>query len=168
MTQVADAAPAPPPVPKELVPTTGKAFLVGQAKGVQIYKCSENPITKAIEWTFVAPRATLKGDNGQVITHSVGPIWAAPDGSQVTAKATKKVPDDQHFVPADAKDIQQLLLEVPAKGATGGGLLGATTFIQRLNTKGGTKPPNAECKVQTVGKVKEVPYQADYVFFKAA
>jgi hypothetical protein len=49
----------------------------------------------------------------------------------------------------------------------GTGVLGATTYIQRLNTKGGTQPPTAECKAQTAGKVKEVPYKADYFFWKA-
>ena len=76
--------------------------------------------------------------------------------------------DPTAFDPATAKDIQQLRLDVPTGGASGGGLLGATTFIQRLNTQGGTQPPTAECKAQTAGKVKEVPYQADYVFFKAS
>jgi hypothetical protein len=47
-----------------------------------------------------------------------------------------------------------------------GDLLTGTTFIQRLNTQGGTQPPNAECQAQTAGKVKEVPYKADYIFFK--
>jgi Protein of unknown function (DUF3455) len=167
MTQVAGAAPAPP-VPKELVPTGAVAFLTSHAKGVQIYKCSENPATKAIAWTFVKPQATLKADNGQVIDHSQGPTWTAADGSTVTGSAPIKVPadTDPNFNPATAKDIQQLLLKAtPGKVP---GILDATTFIQRLNTQGGTQPPVAECKVQTLGKEKEVPCQADYVFFKAA
>ena len=69
------------------------------------------------------------------------------------------------MLPADFKDIQQLLLQatppthLPASSA-------GTTYIQRLNTQGGTQPPDAECKAQTAGKVKEVPYKADYVFFR--
>jgi hypothetical protein len=168
MTQVANAAPAPTDVPAELVPPTGnKAFLVASAKGVQIYKCQSKTAngTTTFSWTFVEPRATLTGDNGQIISHYIGPTWEAPDGSKVTATPIAKDPVDP--LPADAKDIQQLLLEVPEDGATGGGLLGETTFIQRLNTQGGTAPPAAECKAQTVDKVKEVPYKADYVFFKA-
>jgi uncharacterized protein DUF3455 len=158
MTQVADAAPASPDVPANLVPPTGnQMFLVGHAKGVQIYKCN------GTSWAFVAPKATLTGDNGQVVaTHSAGPIWVAPDGSTVTGKAVAKDPVDP--LPADAKDIQQLLLQGTPAGA---GVLGATTYIQRLNTKGGTQPPTAECKAQTAGKVKEVPYKADYFFWKA-
>ena len=71
------------------------------------------------------------------------------------------------WLPPDAKDIQQLLLKATPVVPVVPGILDATTYIQRLNTKGGTQPPTAECKAQTAGKVKEVPYQADYVFFKA-
>ncbi len=39
MTQVAHAQPAAPAVPANLVPPTGSEFLVGHAKGVQIYTC---------------------------------------------------------------------------------------------------------------------------------
>jgi hypothetical protein len=158
MTQAANAAPAPPNVPANLVPPTGnQVFLVGHGKGVQIYQCN------GTTWTFVAPRATLTGDNGQVVaTHFAGPTWQAPDGSKVTGKAIAKDPADP--LPADAKNIQQLLLQATPVGA---GVLGATTYIQRLNTQGGTQPPTAECKPQTSGKVKEVPYKADYYFWKA-
>ena len=69
----------------------------------------------------------------------------------------------RRFDPATAKDILQLRRR---EHHLHGGLLTATTFIQRLNTQGGTQPPAAECKEQTLGKVKEVPYKADYVFFK--
>jgi hypothetical protein len=165
MTQMANAAPAPPTGPASLAPPPGnEMFLVAHGKGVQIYKC-QSGTNGTFSWAFVEPRATLTTDNGQVITHTQGPTWTAVDGSTVKATATLKDPTD--FDPATAKDIQQLRLDVPLNGATGGGLLGATTFIQRLNTQGGTQPPTAECKAQTAGKVKEVPYQADYVFFKA-
>ena len=105
MTQVANAAPAPPAVPASLAPPVGnQVFLVGHAKGVQIYKCD------GTSWIFVAPEATLTGDNGQVVaTHSAGPIWKAPDGSTVTGKPIAK--DPAGTLPADAKDIQQLLLQ---------------------------------------------------------
>jgi len=164
MTQAASAAPAPPTAPAELAPPPGnEAFLVAPAKGVQIYKCQSATVngTTTFSWAFVAPQATLTGDNGQIITHSAGPIWKAPDGSSVTGSNPVRFPTV--FDPATAKDIQQLLLKGTPSGT---GVLAATTFIQRLNTQGGTQPPAAECKEQTLGKVKEVPYKADYVFFK--
>jgi hypothetical protein len=161
MTQMANAAPAPPTGPADLAPPAGnEMFLASHGKGVQIYQCN------GTSWVFLEPRATLTTDNGQVINHSKGPTWTAPaDGSTVTAKAIAK--DPTNFDPATAKDIQQLLLQVTSP-VPSSGLLAGTTYIQRINTQGGTQPPTAECKAQTAGKVKEVPYQADYLFFKAA
>ena len=52
MTQVANAAPAPP-TSRGLVPTSGQVFLVGHAKGVQIYKCQRPPTDTSVD--FVAP-----------------------------------------------------------------------------------------------------------------
>ena len=176
MTQVADAAPAPSDVPTSLAPPAGnKAFLVGHAKGVQIYTCKSVTApdgTASFSWAFVEPRADLRTDNGQLIKHSKGPKWAVDaDGSGVI-----RDPDPIRGVvksensPAPDRDIPWLLVPVvPAPGASNdpGDLLTGTTFIQRINTKGGTQPPAASCKAQTAGKVKEVPYKADYVFFKA-
>jgi hypothetical protein len=163
MTQAADAAPkAPPAAPTSLAPPPGnEPFLISHAEGVQIYTCD------GVKWGPSTPRADLVDDTGKLIVkHSGGPRWTAvADSSTVTAGPVARDPDG--VLPADLKDIQQLLLKVPTDGATGGGLLGATTFIQRLNTKHGTQPPTAECKAQTAGKVKEVRYTADYVFFRA-
>jgi hypothetical protein len=52
------------------------------------------------------------------------------------------------------------------RGPTGGRLLADTTFVQRLNTKGGLAPSTG-CSVATdVGKQALVPYTADYFFFR--
>jgi len=48
-------------------------------------------------------------------------------------------------------------------GPTGGQFLANVTFIQRLNTKGGTVP-TISC---TVGQTQLVPYSADYYFYRA-
>jgi len=53
------------------------------------------------------------------------------------------------------------------EGSTGGTLLSKTTFVQRLNTKGGSAPADG-CAVPTdVGKQALVPYSADYYFYKS-
>jgi hypothetical protein len=164
----------PPDVPAAIkVPDGNQPFLVGHAKGVQIYTCKAVPDgSTTFKWVFVEPRATLTTDNGQVIKHSKGPKWAVDaDGSGVVRdpdpiRGVVKSADDA----APDRNIPWLLVPVaPAPGATNdpGDLLTGTTFIQRINTQGGTQPPTAECKAQTAGKVKEVPYKADYVFFKA-
>ena len=43
----------------------------------------------------------------------------------------------------------------------GGQILAKTTFVQRLNTRGGAAPTS----ICTVGQAQLVPYTADYVFF---
>ena len=160
MTQMANAAPPQQGVPNDLVPTSGQVFLVGHAKGVQIYTCN------GTDWGKSVPRADLFDDAGKLIVkHSAGPTWTATaDGSGVTGTVIAK--DPTNFDPATAKDIQQLLLKTTPVIPVVPGILDATTYIQRLNTKHGTQPPAAECKAQTAGKVKEVNYTADYYFWK--
>ena len=138
---------------------------------VALYTCKSVRAADGItsfSWAFVEPRADLVADNGQLIKHSKGPKWSAEaDGSAVSLDASREV--KRADSPAPDRDIPWLLVLVgPAPGASNdeGDLLTGTTFIQRLNTQGGTQPPNAECKAQTAGKVKEVPYKADYIFFK--
>ena len=41
------------------------------------------------------------------------------------------------------------------------------TFIQRVNTTGGVAPAAATCNAASAGKVAEIPYTADYHFWKA-
>jgi hypothetical protein len=41
-----------------------------------------------------------------------------------------------------------------------------TTFIQRLNTKGGSAPAEGCAVSADVGKETLVPYTADYFFFR--
>jgi hypothetical protein len=167
MTQVANAAlPPPTNVPTGLMPdvTANEVFLVGHGKGVQIYKCLSGT-NGTFSWVFQAPRATLTGDHGQVVaTHGAGPIWTAPAPDTSSVTGSNPVKDPPGVLPPDAKNIQQLLLNGTPSGT---GVFSGTTFIQRLNTKGGTQPPTAECKAQTADKVVEVPYQADYYFWKA-
>ena len=109
------------------------------------------------------PRAELVDDAGNLIVkHSGGPTWTATaDGSAVTGTVQASAPS-----PAGGPAIPWLLLSTIPKVGAPVGLLTDTKFIQRLETKGGTAPPTAECKAQTAGKVKEVPYKADYYFWK--
>jgi hypothetical protein len=65
--------------------------------------------------------------------------------------------------------IPWLLLQVVGAqgGPTGGETLTATTYIQRLNTSGGIAPSTGCAQSADVGKKALVPYEADYVFYKA-
>jgi hypothetical protein len=51
------------------------------------------------------------------------------------------------------------------KGPTGGKLLADVTFVQRLNTKGGSAPATGCSTSDDVGKQALVPYTADYYFY---
>ena len=154
--QAADAKPTAPTVPPEIAVEAGhKLFLVGHAVGVQIYRCNPNG------WSFVGPRANLYGDNGKLITtHFGGPTWQARDGSTAVGTLVRPAPVDPNAIP-------WLLLS--AKGAAGadGDRLAGTTYIQRIATTGGLMPPAATCNADTVGTQNEVPYTADYFFWKA-
>jgi hypothetical protein len=160
LAQNANAEPPAPTVPGDIAVEDGhKVFLVGHAVGVQIYRC--DAVTDGHRWSFVGPRADLYGDNGKPITtHFRGPTWQATDGSTAVGTLVRGVP-------VDATAIPWLLLS--AKGAPGadGDRLADTTFIQRINTVGGVMPPAGECNAGTAGSVNEVPYTADYYFWKA-
>jgi hypothetical protein len=187
----------PPPTPTLITPPAGNtAFLVGHALGTQGYVCLPTaPGASTASWTVnnARPEATLFskffGQDVQIITHFLSPnekpkdptmpvpfgngTWQSSfDSSRVWAavlhgNAIQPSPDTPSC--PNSGSIACLLLEtVGAKdGPTGGTLLSKTTFVQRLNTNGGSAPADG-CSVSTdVGKQALVPYTADYFFYKA-
>jgi hypothetical protein len=159
--QPALAAPAPPAVPSVITVEAGhKPFLVGHAVGVQIYTCRVVPDGYA--WSPATPRADLYDDHGNVIvTHFGGPSWQAKDGSTVVASRVDGVTVDPTAIP------WLLLKRASATVGPDGDRLYGTTFIQRIATTGGLPPAAAECDAQSAGTAREIPYTADYVFWKA-
>ena len=156
LTQRAQAAPAPPPyVPAEIVVPAGhKLFLVAHAVGVQIYTCN------GTTWgPGSTPRADLFDDHGTLIgTHFGGPSWQARDGSTVVAERVDGATVDPDAIP------WLLLRKVTATAGPGGDRLAGTTYIQRVATTEG-KAPASPCT--TPGAKIEVPYTADYYFYKS-
>jgi hypothetical protein len=124
------------------------------AMGVQVYSWN------GTSWVFVEPVATLFADaryNGEVGTHYVGPTWESNSGSKVVAA---RVPGTG--CTPDSTAIAWLLLKkVSTEGV---GIFSATTFIQRVNTTGGTAPT---APGTVIGERKEVPYTAEYYFYRA-
>lgn len=158
------------------VPEGNVAFLKGSATGTQNYICLPSG------WTFLGPQATLfitfrwlgSEVRQQIATHYLSPnpveggtarpTWQSSlDTSAVWAKSIA-ASTDPAFVAAGA--IPWLLLQVTGaqKGPSGGSMLAATTYIQRVNTSGGITPATG-C---TLGALALVPYTTDYVFYKAA
>jgi hypothetical protein len=158
--QAAQAAPTPPAVPTEIaVPDGHKPFLLGHAAGVQIYTCTT--VTGGHAWSPATPSAVLRDDHGRVIaTHFGGPSWRATDGSTVVASR-------DGAVIVDPTAIAWLRLKAaPATPGPDGDRLVGTTYIQRIATTGGLTPPAADCNATTAGAAREVPYTADYLFWK--
>ena len=125
------------------------------AVGVQVYRWNGS------SWVFVEPVANLyadKGFRGQVGTHYAGPTWESNSGSKVVGKRVLNT-----GCTPDANAIPWLKLEkVLTEGA---GIFDGVTFIQRVNTTGGNAPAEPGT---TVNEVKEVPYTAEYFFYRAA
>ena len=159
---LAVAAPAQAGPPEQEVPSViavrdgHKLFLVAHATGVQIYRCD------GATWGPSTPRAELFDDHGAAIgTHYGGPTWEARDGSTVKARRVDGVTVDPTAIP-------WLLLSAASTAvAPDGDRLAGTTFIQRIATTGGLAPPAADCNETTAATEAEVPYTADYYFWKA-
>jgi hypothetical protein len=177
-------------------PVGNSAFLVGHARGTQGYVClPTSPGASTASWTInpARPEATLFqsffGNDFQVVTHFLSPntnpnivaprpipfgnatwqssfdsskVWAAVLNGNVVTAGT-----DLASCP-NTGSIACLLLEAVGseQGPTGGNLIGQTTFIQRLNTNGGSAPAEGCSTSGDVGKQTLVPYTADYVFFR--
>ena len=178
----------PPPTPAEITPEAGNvAFAVGHAVGTQGYICLPTT-TGGTSWTVLGarPEATLFvkifGKDIQIITHFLSPdnspdrvpraTWQSSfDTSKVWAARVNGIPAGSD--PASCPNtgaIDCLLLEAKGTqdGPTGGKFLSKTTFVQRLNTRGGSAPvDSAGCLSSAdVGHQLLVPYTADYFFFR--
>jgi Protein of unknown function (DUF3455) len=125
-----------------------KVAFQASAVGVQIYAWN------GVKWVFVAPSAILYHGNGVVATHYAGPTWESNSGSTVVgARIDGSTPDPTA--------IPWLLLK--AVETEGPGIFDGITFIQRINTVGGLAPSEPG---EFVGEIVEVPYLADYVFYR--
>jgi hypothetical protein len=91
------------------------------------------------------------------------------DSSKVWAQAQHAIPPDANTVSCpNTGSIACVLLQVigAENGPAGGKFLTQTSFIQRLNTNGGSAPATG-CSVSTdVGRQALVPYTADYFFYR--
>lgn len=151
----------PASVPATLTPAADQTLaskLTGV--GVQIYMCVANntPTGTTYTWTFVAPSANLLNDEGKLVgTHFIGPTWQGNDGSSVAAAKVAGAGVDPSAVP-------WLLLKATTHG-TESGRFDDVTSIQRLSTVGGIAPAEG-CDSGHVGSIAQVPYSAEYVFYR--
>jgi len=134
------------------VPSGNRLVAHTYALGVQLYRWN------GTAWTFVEPVATLFSDpeyHEKVGVHYLGPTWESNSGAKVVATRVQGCTPDPSAIP-------WLLLQTAS--AEGPGPFGDVTFIQRVNTKGGLTPT---APGRSIGAVAEVPYTAEYYFYRA-
>jgi len=181
-----------PTTPERITPPAGtSAFLLGHGVGTQGYVCLPTG-TGGASWTVngARPEATLFtrifGDAVQIITHFLSPVvnpndigpkpprfgdvtWQSSfDSSRVWAQKKNFIPAGSDASCPNGGSIDCLLLQVIGsdEGPAGGRSLTKTSFIQRLNTNGGSAPATGCLVTGDVGKQVLVPYSADYFFFR--
>jgi Protein of unknown function (DUF3455) len=178
-----------PTTPAIITPPPGNhAFLVGHAVGTQGYICL--PTSTGASWTVNGsrPEATLfaRGSrHGQIFTHFLSPntnpnefapkplpfgsaTWQSSlDSSKVWGQTLNAIPAGSDASCPNAGAIGCLLLQSigSEKGPADGAIMAKTTFIQRLNTQGGSAPATGCAVAADVGKQTLVPFTADYYFF---
>ena len=164
----------PPIVPPGLeVDAPDHAFLLGHAFGTQNYECQPVDSLGRVGWTLFTPQATLFTEqNEQLITHFNSPnpdearvvraTWQdSADTSSVWARAVAIATVDPDAIP-----WVKLIAVGLRVGPTGGQTLSDTTFVQRVNTRGGLAPSTGCDQLPDVGKRAFMPYTADYFFYK--
>jgi hypothetical protein len=154
-------------VPAAIQAPAGTTLLMHlYAVGTQIYTCMAVPgdadagTSLTYKWSFKAPDATLyDAQCAAVGTHFAGPTWKwTADGSSV--KGTVKA-----SITPDASAIPWLLLTAVAHD--GQGVMTPVTYVQRLDTSGGTAPTTG-CDAAAVGHEQAVPYSANYYYYSGA
>ena len=143
------------------VPAGNVVALETTGVGVLNYECRTNvAATGQIGWTLVTPKADLIDRTGKTIGTYSGPpaTWTHNDGSTVIGTQLALAP---------AIGGNNIALQL-SKGTPGmnAGAMQNVTYIQRINTKGGQDLSKA-CGPADVGDKLTLPYQADYIFWKA-
>jgi len=187
----------PPPTPASITPPPGNtAYLLGNATGTQGYVClPTSPGATTASWTVNSsrPQATLfftvfGNFSQQILTHFLSPdanpnqfapsplpfgspTWQSSFDSSVIwgNKLTSITAGTDPSCP-NSGAIPCLLLQVI--GAQDGpsypfGVLTKATYVQRLNTSGGSAPATGCAVSSNVGSQVLVPYTADYYFYSA-
>lgn len=129
--------------------------------GVLNYECRANvAATGQVGWTLVTPKADLIDRTGKNIGTYSGPpaTWTHNDGSTVIGRQIA-------IAPALGSNNIAIQLSEGAPNTTPGVMQGVT-YIQRINTKGGQDISKA-CSQTDIGDKLTLPYQADYIFWKA-
>ena len=143
------------------VPAGNEVVLETTGVGVLNYECRANvAATGTIGWALASPKADLIDRTGKTVGSYGGPpaTWTHMDGSTVVGTQVVLSP-----VMGSNNIALQLSKGTPGMGA---GVLQNVSYIQRINTKGG-QDISMPCTQTEIGKKITLPYQADYIFWKA-
>ena len=143
------------------VPAGNEVVLETTGVGVLNYECRANvAATGTIGWSLASPKADLIDRTGKTVGSYGGPpaTWTHMDGSTVVGTQVVLSP-----VMGSNNIALQLSKGTPGMGA---GVLQNVSYIQRINTKGG-QDISMPCTQTEIGKKITLPYQADYIFWKA-
>ena len=144
------------------VPAGNVVVLETTGVGVLNYECRANVAASGENgWALATPKADLIDRTGKTVGSYGGPpaTWTHMDGSVVVGTQLALAPS-----PGGNNIPTQLSKGTP--GAASGAMQNIT-YIQRLNTKGGQDISKA-CGAADIGDKVTIPYQADYIFWKAA
>lgn len=144
------------------VPAGNRVVMETVGKGEILYECRDKAgMPGQVEWTFVGPEAVLMDRSGKRVGRYFGPpaTWESSDGSKLTATQLAVAPSGPTSLP------YQL---VKANPAMGNGAMTGVTYIQRVALQGGVAPAGTPCTAAAKGQRVTVPYQADYIFWKAS
>lgn len=121
------------------------------------YECKSDKDMKP-NWVFAGPKAALTS-NSKVVGSYYGPpaTWESLDGSKITATQVAVAPAGAGNLPYQLVKVNPHMLK--------SGVLKDASYIQRVALKGGVAP-SAPCEVANVGAKMQVPYSADYIFWK--
>jgi hypothetical protein len=147
--------------PSVQVPAGHKVAMETVATGALTYECRDKAaMPGTTEWVFVGPKATLADRAGKPVGTYYGPpaTWEAQDGSKVSGTQLAVAPSGAGNIP------YQLVKANPAMGS---GAMTGVSYIQRVALKGGAAPATG-CTPETKGQRTVVPYQGDYIFWKAS
>jgi hypothetical protein len=151
----------PPEVPAILeVPAGNEVSKHVYADGVQVYRSTQTS-PGVFAWVFKEPIATLynnAGFSGEAGTHYAGPTWESNSGSKVVGVRLQGATVDPNAIP---------WLLLGAVTSSGPGIFLGTTYIQRVNTVGGKAPTSPVANAGNVGQEIQVPYTAEYYFYRA-
>jgi hypothetical protein len=143
------------------VPAGHKVSIVLAGDGEMIYECRHlGSASGRYGWVFVRPDTKLLDSGGKQVGRYFGSpaTWDYWAGSRVTGTEAVTAPSGDGNLPF------QLVKANPAAGSPGA--LTGTSYIQRVNIRGGTAPTEP-CEWISVGQTRMMKYQADYVFYRA-